>query len=61
MEGIELIGKPLVIDDVATKKKYVLFVFPGMAAPDGISNCAIEIGPRKEIQLKNKRITVNLL
>jgi hypothetical protein len=61
MDGIEIIGKPQIVEDVATKKKYVLMVFPGMAAPDNISNCAMEIGGRTEIQLKNKKITVNLL
>lgn len=62
MEGIEINKQPYIIQDIATKKKYIVFSFPGMAQPDSIADCAIEItGLRKEIQLKNKKITVNLL
>jgi len=60
MDGNKILDNEIV-EDVNTKKKFIVFKIAGMHTEEQL-NCALEItGITKEIQLKNKRITVYLI
>jgi len=61
MDGNSILNNEI-IEDVNTKEKFIVFKIAGMHTPEQL-NCALQIRAelKKEIQLKNKKITVYLL